>query len=151
MDYLLLSNKIRNGQKKIENYSDYISNEFDDVTVPDENNMYEPSEYSLSDVPNEIKKLMKTKKNNSMSNFDLTNFNNNKLIAIAISIISGYLAWSCNSKMAFGKRIAITLLSCLFGMFYIAYAITFITSQCSNEQINMTSVTVNPSSFGYVL
>ena len=54
----------------------------------------------------------------------------NNMVGIIISTISAYLAWTCNSKLAFGRRVAFTILAFLFGMFYLVYAISFITSQC---------------------
>ena len=54
----------------------------------------------------------------------------NNIVGLIISTISAYLAWTCNNKLAFGKRLAFTILAFLFGMFYLVYAISFITSQC---------------------
>jgi hypothetical protein len=57
----------------------------------------------------------------------------NNLVGFVISTISAYLAWTCNSKLAFGKRLAFTILAFLFGMFYLVYAISFITTQCGSN------------------
>lgn len=68
------------------------------------------------------------------------------VIALIISCTSAYLAWSCNSKLLLSERIGMTVLAFLFGMFYLVYSISFITSQCSKDNINFTTVAVAPPS-----
>ena len=63
-------------------------------------------------------------------------------IALLISCVSAYLAWSCNRNLSFGKRISITLLAFLFGMFYLVYSIRFITTQCTNDSKSSSVVAV---------
>ena len=68
------------------------------------------------------------------------------IIALTISCTSAYLAWSCNQRLVFGRRLALTVLAFLFGMFYLVYSISFITTQCSKDNINFTAVAVAPPS-----
>ena len=68
------------------------------------------------------------------------------VIALVISCTSAYLAWSCNKKLFWSQRVALTVLAFLFGMFYLVYSISFITTQCSRDNINFTTVAVSPPS-----
>ena len=64
-------------------------------------------------------------------------------IALLISCVSAYLAWSCNRQLSFGKRVSMTLLAFLFGMFYLVNSIPFITTKCANDVKNPSVIAVS--------
>ena len=140
MDFLYLSN-----MKKRENYTD-------DNYVPEKNfSVWDVEGEIMNDVTDRLHQSSLSMESNGTERKETKNEMINNVVAVAISVISAYLAWTCNTKMAFGKRLAMTILAFLFGMFYLVYAISFITTQCSAESVNITSVAVPSPSFGYYM
>jgi hypothetical protein len=140
MDFLYLSNL-----KKRENYTD-------DNYVPEKNfSVWDVEGEVMNNVNNQLHQSSLSMESNGTERKETKNETINNVVAVAISVISAYLAWTCNTKMAFGKRLAMTILAFLFGMFYLVYAISFITTQCSGDSVNITSVAAPSPSFGYYM
>ena len=71
----------------------------------------------------------------------------NDIVGVIISCFAAYLAWSCNSSMTFMRRLSHAILAFLFGMFYLVYSISFITTMCTNSSaVSITAVSA--SAFG---
>jgi len=69
----------------------------------------------------------------------------NDIVGFIISCFAAYLAWSCNPTMTFMRRFSHAVLAFLFGMFYLVYSISFITTMCTNSSaVSITAV----SAFG---
>ena len=123
MDMIVIQNAYNAFKKKKENFTfDYLE---------DVNNM----ENEIGDsIKNRLKnsKIIEEVKSELNQNGFSPQFSMiiNNIVGLVISIISGYLAWTCSKRLSLGKRISFTILAFLFGMFYLVYAISFITSQC---------------------
>ena len=71
----------------------------------------------------------------------------NDIVGLVISCFAAYLAWSCNPSMTFMRRFSHAVLAFLFGMFYLVYSISFITTMCTNSSaVSITAVSA--SAFG---
>ena len=65
----------------------------------------------------------------------------NDIVGLVISCFAAYLAWSCNPSMTFMRRFSHAVLAFLFGMFYLVYSISFITTMCTNSSaVSITAV-----------
>jgi uncharacterized protein (UPF0297 family) len=133
MDYILLSRAM--SQNKEDHFTD---------TIP---NISETHGFSFSDIKSEIEEDIKNRLENPLQSAK-TKYSQlvNNIVGIIISCVSAYLAWTCNSKMSFGKRLSMTILAFLFGMFYLVYAISFITTMCSNDGNNVTVTAISAPS-----
>ena len=101
MDYILLSRAM--SQNKEDHFTDTISN------------VSETHGFSFSDIKSEIEEYIKNRLENPLQSAK-TKYSQlvNNIVGIIISCVSAYLAWTCNSKMSFGKRLSMTILAFLF-------------------------------------
>ena len=141
MDYFYLT---RNGHKG--GIVSTISEFFTDTTSTSLHNQFDNAVKDLKDIKNKLTQSI----GNDFQPVDILikkHFSEKYVqiivdcIAIIISCTSAYLAWTCNKKHDLGRRIAVTVLAFLFGMFYLIYSIVFISSQCSDAPIS-TAISV---------
>ena len=105
VNYILLSTALN--QTREEKYE--TLNQSSDLSLSDIKNQIEES--IINRLQNPIQELKTEKKDYS----EIIN----TVVGIIISCVSAYLAWTCNSRMAIGKRVSMTILAFLFGMFYL--------------------------------
>ena len=141
MDYFYLTQNGRRG-----GIVSTISEFFTDTTSTSLHNQFDNAVKDLKDIKNKLTQSI----GNDFQPVDILikkHFSEKYVqiivdcIAIIISCTSAYLAWTCNKKHDLGRRIAVTVLAFLFGMFYLIYSIVFISSQCSDAPIS-TAISV---------